>query len=128
MQILHSDQAPKAVGPYVQGIVPTGPGVPVMLSGQIGIDPSTNELKETLQDQTEQIFQNIEAVLGEADLGLQDVMFCTVLLEDMEMFQEVNGYYETAFGGHKPARAAFAAKGLPLGAKIEIVVTAWKRM
>lgn len=126
LTVLHSNNAPKAVGPYAQGVVPSSPGVPVLLSGQVGIDPNTNKLQESLEAQTRQVFQNISAVLAETNLGLQDILFCTVLLEDMSMFQEMNAIYEEVFGNHKPARAAYAAKGLPLGAKVEIVVTAWK--
>lgn len=126
MKILHTQQAPAAVGPYVQGIVPAAPGVPVFLSGQVGIDPSTGKLTEGLENQTRQVFKNIEAVLKEAGLTLNDVMYANVLLTDISDFAEVNGYYAEIFGDHRPARAAYAVSALPLGAKIEVVVTAWK--
>lgn len=126
MKILHTQQAPAAVGPYVQGIVPSAPGVPVFLSGQVGIDPSTGKLTDGLENQTRQVFQNIEAVLKEAGLTLNDVMYANVLLTDIGDFAEVNGYYAEIFGDHRPTRAAYAVSALPLGAKIEVVVTAWK--
>ena len=109
MNILNTPNAPAAVGPYVQGIVPTAPGVPVFLSGQIGLIPSSG-------------------VLAESGLTLNDVLYANVLLEDMGDFKEMNGYYAEIFGDHRPTRAAYAAKALPLGALVEIVVVAWKKL
>lgn len=128
MTILNTNNAPAAVGPYVQGIVPQAPGVPVFLSGQIGLIPSSGALAEGLAAQTRQAFKNIEAVLAETGLGLSDVLYANVLLEDIADFKEVNGYYSEIFGDHRPTRAAYAAKALPLGALIEVVVIAWKKL
>lgn len=128
MTILNTNNAPAAVGPYVQGIAPTSPGVPVFLSGQIGLVPSTGVLLEGLEAQTRQAFKNIEAVLAESGLTLNDVMYANVLLQNMEDFKEMNGYYAEIFGEHRPTRAAYAAKALPLGALVEIVVIAWKKL
>ena len=75
MDILHSNNAPAAVGPYVQGIVPNQPGVPVFLSGQVGLDPVSNTLVEGLEAQTRQVFKNIEAVLAETNCTLNDVTY-----------------------------------------------------
>ena len=127
MTILNTTNAPAAVGPYVQGIVPSAPGVPVFLSGQVGLDPTTNTLVEGLEAQTRQVFKNIEAVLKETDMSLKDVVYANVLLQDIADFKEVNGYYAEAFGTHQPTRAAYAVSALPLGALIEIVVIAWKK-
>jgi 2-iminobutanoate/2-iminopropanoate deaminase len=128
MQILESKNAPDAVGPYCQGIVPTAPGVPVFLSGQVGLNPITNTLVEGLEAQTRQLFKNIEAVLFEAGLTLNDVISANVLLENIDDFKEVNGYYADIFGNHRPTRAAYAVDKLPLDAKIEVVVIAWKKI
>ncbi|MES2628301.1 MAG: Rid family detoxifying hydrolase [Bacteroidota bacterium] len=128
MEILNTTKAPAAVGPYVQGIVPTAPGVPVFLSGQIGLIPESGVLAEGLEQQTRQAFKNIEAVLAETGLTLTDVLYANVLLEHIDDFKEVNGYYAEIFGEHRPTRAAYAAKALPLGALIEIVVIAWKKL
>lgn len=127
MEILHSNNAPAAVGPYSQGILPTGTGVPVFLSGQVGLDPVTNTLVEGLEAQTRQVFKNIEAVLAEAGCTLNDVTYANVLLQDINDFKEVNGYYAEIFGEHRPTRAAYAVTALPLGALIEVVVIAWKK-
>lgn len=126
MQILNSNNAPAAVGPYVQGIVPTTPGVPVFLSGQIGLDPQTNQLVDGLDKQTRQVFSNIQAVLSEAGLGLSDVTYANVLLTDIGDFSAVNKIYAEIFGLTVPTRAAYAVSALPLGAMIEVVVIAWK--
>lgn len=126
MQILNTSNSPGAVGPYVQGIVPTSPGVPVFLSGQVGLIPATGVLAEGLKAQTRQVFKNIEAVLAETGCTLKDVTYANVLLQDINDFKEVNGYYAEIFGDHRPTRAAYAVSALPLGALIEVVVIAWK--
>ncbi len=126
MQILNSSNAPAAVGPYVQGIIPTKPGVPVFLSGQIGLDPQTNKLVDGLEAQTRQVFANIQAVLKEAELTLADVTYANVLLTDISDFAAVNKIYAEIFGTTVPTRAAYSVTALPLGAVIEVVVVAWK--
>jgi len=128
MDILHSNNAPAAVGPYVQGIVPTQPGVPVFLSGQVGLDPVSNTLVEGLEAQTRQVFKNIEAVLAETNCTLNDVTYANVLLQDINDFKAVNEIYAEVFGEHRPTRAAYAVSALPLGALIEVVVVAWKKL
>jgi len=128
MQLLNSSNAPAAVGPYVQGIIPSAPGVPVFLSGQVGLDPHTNTLVEGLEAQTRQVFKNIEAVLAEAGLTLDDVIYANPLLASIDDFKEFNGYYAAIFGDHRPTRAAYAVKALPLGALVEVVVVAWKKL
>ncbi|WP_118951511.1 Rid family detoxifying hydrolase [Taibaiella helva] len=128
MNVLNTANAPAAVGPYCQGIVPTAPGVPVFLSGQVGIDPATGALVEGLEAQTRQVFKNIEAVLAETGLTLKDITYANVLLTDIGDFKEVNGYYAEIFGEHRPTRAAYAVSALPLGALIEVVVIAWKSL
>ncbi len=127
MKTLHSTNAPAAVGPYSQGMVPTSAGVPVFLSGQVGLDPVSNTLVEGLEAQTRQVFKNIEAVLAETGCTLNDVTYANVLLQDINDFKEVNGYYAEIFGEHRPTRAAYAVTALPLGALIEVVVIAWKK-
>lgn len=127
MNILHSKNAPAAVGPYSQGMVPTESGFPVFLSGQVGLDPVSNTLVEGLEAQTRQIFKNIEAVLAETGCTLNDVTYANVLLQDIGDFKAVNEIYAEIFGEHRPTRAAYAVSALPLGALIEIVVIAWKK-
>ncbi|HEX4886910.1 MAG TPA: Rid family detoxifying hydrolase [Luteibaculaceae bacterium] len=128
MIVLHSDEAPKAVGPYVQGIIPDSPGVPVYLSGQVGLIPATGKLAEGLEAQTHQVFANIKAVLKEASLGLDAITYVNVLLVDISHFQAVNTIYAQYFPNTQPTRAAYAVNALPLGALIEVVAIAWKKL
>jgi len=128
MKILSSPAAPAAVGPYCQAIIPDAPGVPVYLSGQVGLDPISNKLVEGLEAQTKQLFNNIQAVLKEAGLGLNDVVYANVLLRDIDDFVEFNAYYASIFGTHRPTRAAYSVDKLPLNAEVEVVVTAWKKL
>jgi 2-iminobutanoate/2-iminopropanoate deaminase len=129
-ETFHSDRAPAAVGPYSQAIAPVGPGRPVYLSGQIGLNPATKD-KPTLAEggveaEARQAFANVKAVLAAAGLELSDVLSVDVLLADMADFAAVNKIYAEEFGDHRPARAAYQAAGLPLGAKIEIKAIAWQ--
>ncbi len=121
MKKIESANAPAALGPYSQGIIH---GETVFLSGQLGIDPSSGDMHDSLEDQTHQIFKNIENVLKEADATLNDVVKVTVLLADIDDFAAVNEIYGEYFDDPYPARSAFAVKDLPAGGKIEIEVIA----
>ena len=115
--------APQAIGPYVQAQVVRlhGGDSQVFTSGQIALDPSTGELVEGgVQEQTEQVFRNLAAVLRGAGLSLADVVKATVYLADMADFAEMNRVYGSQFGGTPPARTTIAALGLPKGARVEI--------
>ncbi len=116
---------PKAVGPYSQLSVA---GDTVYLSGQLPIDPETGKLAGgTIEEQTEQVFNNIEAVLKGAGLGLTDVARSSVYLTDMGTFPNMNAIYAKRFGDHKPARETIGVCALALGAAVEITVIAHKR-
>lgn len=118
METIATDRAPKAVGPYSQA---QKAGNLLFCSGQIGLDPETAQLVgEDIEPQTKQVFKNIAAVLGEADLSMNNVSKTTVFLKNIGDFPVVNGLYAEAFGDHKPARAAVAVESLPLGAKIMV--------
>lgn len=121
MKKIESAHAPAALGPYSQGIIH---GDTVFLSGQLGIDPESGNMHDSLEDQTHQIFKNIENVLKEADANLNDIIKVTVLLEDINDFAAVNEIYGTYFDDPFPARSAFAVKDLPAGGKIEIEIIA----
>jgi 2-iminobutanoate/2-iminopropanoate deaminase len=117
--------APKAVGPYSQLSVA---GDTIYLSGQLPLDPKTGKLVGgTIEEQTEQVFNNIEAVLKGVGLGLTDVARCSVYLTDMSKFQNMNAIYAKRFGSHKPARETIGVSALALGAPVEITVIAQKR-
>jgi len=116
---------PKAVGPYSQVSVA---GDMVYLSGQLPIDPKTGKLVSgTIEEQTEQVFNNIEAVLKGVGLRLTDVARSSVYLTDMSTFSNMNAIYAKRFGGHRPARETLGVSALAIGAAVEITVIAHKR-
>ena len=121
---IQTDRAPAAIGPYAQGR--SGGGL-VFVSGQLGLDPATGELKGTnLATQTRQALANLQAVLQAGDCSQEDVAAVDVYLTNMGDFQEFNRIYEDFFGTHKPARAVVAVKALPKGARVEIKCLAIK--
>jgi len=120
---LHVEDAPKAIGPYVQAQVVRlhGGDLQVFTSGQIAIDPATGELVSGgIPEQTAQVFRNLAAVLRGAGLTLADVVKTTVYLADMADFAAMNEVYAGQFTGAPPARTTIAALGLPKNARVEI--------
>lgn len=120
---VHSDLAPAAVGPYSQAIR-DGRGT-VYLSGQVGLIPGTKTLVEGgVREQTRQALENLANVLAAANSSVGLICKTTVLLHDIADYGAMNEEYASFFAEHKvvinPARAAFAVKDLPLGAKVEI--------
>jgi reactive intermediate/imine deaminase len=114
--------APKAIGPYSQGIS-VGPFVYV--SGQLGLDPATGKMKgATAVEQAEQALRNIGAVLEAAGLGMKDVVKTTILMKDLGEFAAVNEVYARHFIGVFPARATYEVARLPLDALVEIEAVA----
>ena len=119
---IESANAPKAVGPYSQGI---DAGDFFFLSGQIPIDPASGKLVSgDMQAQVRRVLTNIAAVLGEEGLGFEDVVKTTVFLVDMGDFAVLNGLYAEYFGDSRPARSTIGVAALPLGARVEIEVIA----
>ncbi len=116
-----TDKAPKAIGPYSQAILDKETNV-IYVSGQIAIDPETNTFDETqdIEQQTERIMQNIEAILKEAGSNINNTLKIRIYLTDMSDFPKINEIYGSYFTNHKPARATIGVASLPLGAKIEI--------
>jgi 2-iminobutanoate/2-iminopropanoate deaminase len=113
-----TDKAPKAIGPYSQGIVANGF---VFCSGQIPIDPATGELNTgSIEDQTRQVLKNVSAVLEAAGSSLDDAVKCTVFLQDMNDFGKMNAVYGEFFKAPNPARAAVQVARLPRDVKVEI--------
>ncbi len=124
MKIITAPSAPAAIGPYSHAIE-AGPFV--FCSGQTPIDPATGQLAVgDIEVQTKQVFANITAVLAAAGCTLQHVMKSTVYLKDMGDFAKMNGVYEAAFAGHKPARTTIQAAKLPRDCIVEIEVIAHK--
>ena len=123
-QIIHTEKAPAAIGPYSQAVQA---GNLLFVSGQIPIDPATGAFAgEDIVSQTRQSLKNVQAILEEAGYALADVVKATVLLADMGDFAAMNAVYAEFFTANCPARAAFAVKELPKGAKVEIEVIAAK--
>ena len=117
-QIVQTDNAPGAVGPYSQG---TRTDQMVFTAGQLPLDPATGKIVEgDIQDQTRQSLKNLQAVLEAAGAGLDSVMKTTVFLQDMGEFKLMNEIYAEFFPDNPPARSAVEVAALPLGARVEI--------
>jgi 2-iminobutanoate/2-iminopropanoate deaminase len=118
LQVVRTDGAPAAIGPYSQAIVADGW---VFCSGQIALDPSSGEVTgKSAAEQTERVMKNLAAVLQAAGASLATVVKTSVFLADMSDFQAMNEVYGRHFGDHRPARATVQAAGLPKGVKVEI--------
>jgi 2-iminobutanoate/2-iminopropanoate deaminase len=120
---IHTDYAPKAVGPYSQAVEANGT---LYISGQLPIDPATGKMPETIEEQTEQALKNIGAILLAAGYGFENVVKSTVLLTDLNDFAAMNAIYAKYYTHDMPARAAYQVVRLPMGAKVEIETIAVK--
>ena len=121
-RVIHTEKAPKAIGPYSQAIVTD---YFVYTAGQVGIDPATGELISTIvEEQTRQALKNLTHVLEAAGSSISNVVKTTVFLKDMNDFVKMNAVYAEAFGENPPARSTVAVAGLPKGALVEIEVVA----
>jgi len=117
-QEIKTEKAPKAIGPYSQAIVANGF---VFASGQIAIDPSTGELNTgSIEEQTKLVLNNMKAVLEAAKSSFDNVVKCTVFLQDMDDFSSMNAVYAEFFKSPFPARAAVQVARLPKDVKVEI--------
>ncbi|MBY0451675.1 MAG: RidA family protein [Bdellovibrionaceae bacterium] len=121
-QIIHTDHAPKAVGPYSQAV---RMGDMLFCSGQIPIDPKTQEVfTGDIKKQTEMVLSNIEAVLKAVDLNFSHIVKSTIFLTSMSDFAAVNEVYATRFPQNPPARSTIQVAGLPKGVNVEIEILA----
>ena len=118
MKAIHTDKAPKAIGPYSQAIEAGGL---VFVSGQLPVNPTTGEFAEGgIKDQPRQSLTNAQQVLQAAGTDLSRVVKTTVFLSDMDNFGAMNEVYAEFFSQPFPARSAFAVRTLPKGALVEI--------
>ncbi|RUM29324.1 MAG: deaminase [Aquifex sp.] len=126
MREIKTLKAPAPVGPYSQAVEVNGF---IFLSGQIGIDPQTQNLVEGFRNQVERIFENIDAILREAEISRSDIVKVTIYLKDIKKFKELNEIYEEFFKEVpvKPARVTVGVNELPLGAEVEIEVIAVRK-
>ncbi len=122
LQAIAVPDAPKAIGPYAQGIVAGGF---LFTAGQIALDPATMKLVPgDIAVQTGRVLENLEAVLRGAGATLQNVVKTTVFLADLSDFAAMNEVYAKRFGAHRPARSTVQAAALPAGARVEIEIVA----
>ncbi len=117
-QIVATDHAPKAIGPYSQAVIHNGIAY---LSGQIPLDPATGQMVEgDIAIQTERVLENLKAVLEACGSSLDQVLKTTVFLKDMGEFPKMNEVYARYFNENPPARATVEAARLPRDARVEI--------
>ncbi|MDD3311816.1 Rid family detoxifying hydrolase [Pseudodesulfovibrio sp.] len=121
IDLIHTEMAPAAVGPYSQAAKANGL---VFVSGQLGIIPGEGKLAEGFKAQTRQALENLKAILEAAGSSLDKVLAVEVFVMDMGRFADLNAIYAEYFTSHKPARAAIQVAGLPLGGLVEMKCTA----
>lgn len=123
-KIIHTDDAPKAIGPYSQA-VQVDAGKLTFLSGQIPLDPKTGQVVEgDVVAQTERVMENLKAVLAAADASFDDVVRVGIYLTDLANFAAVNEVMKQYFREPYPARSTIGVAALPLGAAVEIDLVA----
>lgn len=116
-KIIHTEKAPAAIGPYVQG---RRAGSLVYTSGQLGIDVEKGGLAEGIEAQAHAAMKNVGEILKAAGLGYSDIVKTTIFVTDLADFQTVNGVYADYFEGEYPARSCVQVAALPLGGLVEI--------
>ena len=123
MKIIETENAPKAIGTYSQGVKVNGF---LFISGQIPLDPSTMELVEGIENQINQVFENINQILKADGMDFSNVVKLSILLEDLSHFEKVNEIMASIFSKPYPARAAYEVSKLPKGSSVEIETIAFK--
>jgi 2-iminobutanoate/2-iminopropanoate deaminase len=122
-EVIATNDAPKALGPYSAGI---RAGNMVFSAGQVGIDPATGKMVEGgIEAQTRQVLHNVQAVLRAAGSDLDRVVKTTVFIQDMNDFSKMNAVYGDFFKDKPPARSTVQVAALPLGAAVEIEAIAF---
>ena len=123
-KIISTNNAPKAIGPYSQAVLA---GNTLYCSGQIAINPKSGALNTAnISTETNQVMQNLEAVLSEAEMNFDNVVKCSIFLKDMKQYTDVNKVYVEYFGDNPPAREAVEVSVLPRNVNIEISLIAIK--
>ena len=124
-QVIQTDAAPQAVGPYSQA-VQAGPFL--YTAGQVALDPAAGKLVEGgIREQTQRVMENLRAVLAAAGYDFSDAVKTTCYLSDMAHFAAFNEVYGSYFTGDPPARSTFAVAELPLGALVEVEMVAFSK-
>lgn len=124
-KIIKTDKAPAPLGPYNQAVLS---GNTLYLSGQVAINPSTNQLTEgSIEEETEQVMKNLKEVLAAASMDFENVVKTSIFLSDMENFAKVNGIYGKYFDNETaPARETVEVANLPKYVNVEISMIAVK--
>lgn len=126
-KVLHTDNAPAAIGPYVQGV---DLGNIVLTSGQIPVNPATGEVPEAIAEQARQSLDNVKSVVEASGLQVSDIVKMTVFVKDLNDFAAVNEVYGNFFDEHNapyPARSCVEVARLPKDVKIEIEAIAVRK-
>jgi len=123
-KVISTHNAPAAIGPYSQAILS---GNTLYCSGQIAINPVTGNLViDNITEETNQVMQNILAVLNEAEMDFSHVVKCSIFMKDMNDYAAINAVYANSFGENPPAREAVQVSVLPKNVNVEISVIAEK--
>ncbi|MFU8792625.1 MAG: RidA family protein [Acholeplasmataceae bacterium] len=126
MKIINSNEAPKAVGPYSQGVIVQNT---LYVSGQLPFNPEQMVLiSKDIKDQTHQCLKNVLSIVKSAGFELEDIVKCTVYMTDLNQFELMNETYATFFKNHKPARVTIEVSKLPKNVSIEIDAIAHKEI
>jgi 2-iminobutanoate/2-iminopropanoate deaminase len=122
--IINSKNAPAPIGPYSQAVLAENT---LFASGQIAINPATGELEmSSIEIETEQVMQNVKAVLEEADMTFENIVKCSIFLSSMDSFSRVNEVYGKYFPSNPPARETVEVSCLPKSVNVEISFIAIK--
>ncbi len=123
MDIIETDQAPAAIGPYSQAVKVSDF---LYCSGQIPLDPQTGEVVDgDISVQAERVMANVKAVLAAADCDFSHIVKTTIFMQDLQDFAVVNEIYGRCFSGPAPARSTVQVAGLPKGVLLEVEVVAY---
>lgn len=116
-KIIHTNNAPQAIGPYSQAVLANGF---LFISGQLGVNHKGEFVADDVKSQARQSMENIRAILSEAGLSFENVVKSTIFLADIDDFVAVNEVYGAYFSSNFPARSTIAVKSLPKNALVEI--------
>ncbi|WP_449387107.1 Rid family detoxifying hydrolase [Chryseobacterium lineare] len=122
--IINHSNLPKSIGPYSHS---TSYGNLIFISGQIGLDPKSNDLKKGIEEQTVQIFENLKIILENNHSDLKHITKTTIFITDIRQFETVNRIYSKYFNNNFPARSTIQVVSLPKNASIEIECIAVQR-
>lgn len=122
LKAVFTEKAPKAIGPYSQAIKVQDF---LFLSGQLPVNPNTDEVPADIREQTIQVLKNIDSILESEGLKIENIVKTTIFLKNMGDFQAVNEEYGQYFGDHRPARSTIEVSRLPKDVQIEIEVIAY---